>query len=258
MNECRELEPFLAAYVDGEAAAADRARVDAHVAGCRCCRDRLAAQRTVCESFREQRVRLRSCASEHLKARCARAAAASGASAAGVRPRPSLGGVRRWVPLTAAATIFLAIAAVFGLGLNDKVQALAFQATADHAKCTRFVNMSKVAVDPVAAGDAWQNRFGWPIRVPSSSAHDLELRAVRRCGVTDGLVAHVMYVWRGEPLSLFVLPSRVLEDAPAYARRFGHDSVMWSQNGRTYIMVAERRRDPGLDSVAAYVRANVY
>ena len=42
------------------------------------------------------------------------------------------------VPLAAAATIVLAVAAVFGFGLNNKVQALAFQMTIDHVKCAAF------------------------------------------------------------------------------------------------------------------------
>lgn len=165
--------------------------------------------------------------------------------------------LRRWVPLTAAATFVLAVAAVFAMGLTDKAQALAFQATIDHVKCSRF-NMTPAAADPVAAAEHWHGRFGWPIKVPASASETrLELKAVRRCAVTDGRVAHLMYLWDGEPLSVYVLPSKVVDSAEL-VHRFGHDALIWSQNGRTYIMIGRRLREPSVDAAVAYVRANVY
>jgi anti-sigma factor RsiW len=259
VTECRELEPLLAAYVDGEAGTADRARVDAHLQDCRSCRDRLAAQRTMCQSLTTRRAMLRGCASEHLKARCRSAATAAHPPAARpidptASPRFS---VRRWVPLTAAATVLLAVIAVFGLGLTNKVQALAFQASIDHAKCSR--GMSSTAADPAQTAQQWQRRFGWPITVPASAPHEqLELRGIRRCIVTDGQVAHLLYMWQGEPLSLYVLPERVVGETPEHTRSLGHDAVMWSKNDRTYMLISNRPRDAGLDEVAAYVRATAH
>jgi len=166
--------------------------------------------------------------------------------------------VRRWAPLSLAATVLLAVAAVFGLGLNDKVQALAFQTTLDHMTCSRL-KAPPQSVDPVAAAQSWQARFGWAITVPSSSeASQLKLEAVRRCAVVDGRVAHLVYSWMGEPLSVFVLPKRTLGDETEFARRFGHNSVMWSQNDRTYIIVTPRPHDPSLEKVVAYVRTRAY
>jgi anti-sigma factor RsiW len=260
VTECRDLEPLLAAYVDGEADAAARARVDAHLQQCGCCRDRLSAQRTMCDSLAARRQTLRGCASEHLKARCRAATASSPVAvpqekrAAPFRGLP----IRRWVPLTAAATVLLAVAAVFGLGLNNKVQALAFQATLDHAKCSRF-NMAHEPADPVSTAQQWQRRFGWPISVPASATNEhLELRGLRRCAVTDGQVAHIMYMWQGEPLSLYVLPERVVGEQPTHTTSLGHGTVMWSKNDRTYMLVSNRPRDAALDGVAAYVRATAY
>lgn len=161
------------------------------------------------------------------------------------------------IPLAAAATIVLAVATVFGLGLNNKVQALAFQMTLDHVKCARF-NSSPTPADPVAAAQQWTAKYGWPLTVPpSSEPAGLELRAVRRCAVTDGRVAHLIYQWRGEPLSVYVLPSKALEGSWT-VKGFGHGSVMWSQNGRTYVVLAGASKRPGLEGVVQYMRANVY
>ncbi len=267
INECRECEPMLAAYVDGETAACDCSRLLAHVQSCACCRDRLAGERAAREAVRARRDRLRACASPGLKARCAAVAAAPavpGTTAAGVRPTavtPRQGPVafvRRWAPLSVAATLVLAVAVVFGFGLTNQGQALAFQSTLDHVKCSRLLPQTAHA-DPIASARQWQTTYGWPLIVPPSSAgSQLELRAVRRCAVTDGRVAHLIYSWMGEPLSVFVLPKRTLGEAAEFVTRFRHNSVMWSENDRTYIIVTPHRRDPELDQVVAYVRAKAF
>lgn len=262
MSECRDLQPLFTSYVDGEASVPERDRVDAHVTACGGCRDRVQGERAAREALRSRRDRVRPCAPGDLKARCR-------AHAASVRPVPqpapviipAFGGrapaLRRWMPLTAAATIFLAVAAVFGLGLTDKANALAFQTTLDHVKCARF-HMPSAEGDPVAAAETWHGRFGWPIKVPASvSEPPLQLRGVRRCGVLDGSVAHIMYTWQGEPLSVFVLPTAVLDEKPEQVRTLGRDASMWSKDGRTYMVISDRPRGPELDRVVTYVRANI-
>jgi anti-sigma factor RsiW len=251
VSECRELESMFAAYADGEAASCDGDRVRKHLDSCARCRGRLAAQRVAREAVRARRSGLRACASADLRARCASFASRS---PSGFRRKVLL----QWAPLSVAATLLLAVAAVFSLGLNDKVQALAFQTTIDHVKCARF-NAGSTPADPAGEARRWQAKFGWPIRVPASSGSlQLELRAVRRCAVTDGRVAHLMYTWMGEPLSVYVLPKVTLENASGFVRRFQHNSVVWTQNDRTYIMVTSHRRDPALDAAVAYVRANAF
>jgi anti-sigma factor RsiW len=267
MNECRECEPLFAPYVDGEAASCDGDRVRRHVESCACCRDALARGRLAREAVWSRRVRLRACAPDQLKARCASYAATVSSGPQQTIPSSFLGRwapvsaspsfFRRWAPVSVAATLLLAVGVVFGLGLNDKVQALAFQTTIDHVKCSRF-HAGSAPADPLVAARNWQSTFGWAIRVPASTVSGLELRGVRRCAVTDGRVAHLMYSWLGEPLSVYVLPKRTLGEATEFVRRFRHNSAMWSQNDRTYIIVTAHHRDPALDTVIAYVRANVY
>lgn len=255
-GDCGACESLLASYVDGEARADDCERLEQHIETCACCRDWLVRERAAREALRARRAGLRACASEDLKARCAAQGARTPPAAA---PRPSSHPplYRRWVPVSIAATALLVMAAVFGLGPN-KVEALAVQTTLDHVKCVRF-NPPAGPADPVAAARRWQARFGWPLRLPESAGDaGLQLRAVRRCAVTDGRVAHLIYSWMGEPLSVYVLPERTLGNTAAFVRRFQHESVMWSQNDRTYIIVTPRPRDAALDGVVAYVRAAAY
>lgn len=267
---CRDLEPMLAAYVDGEAASGDRDKVRVHVDACAPCRDRLAGERAAKEALLASRSGLRVSAPDTLKARCAAYAAErrmEPAPAAGVTSGPPArvrsvprrtSSILHWAPVSLAATILLAVATVFGFGLTEKAQALAFQTTIDHVKCSRF-NAGKTPVEPGQVERQWQSRFGWAISAPESSkASGLELRGVRRCGVLDGRVAHLMYSWMGEPLSVYVLPKRTVGETAQVVRRFEHNSIIWSKNDRTYIMVTPHRHDPSLDAMVAYVRATAY
>ena len=254
MKKCRDVEPLLAPYVDGDAAPEDRAAVELHIEACGCCRDDLTAQRVARDLLKARGEGLRDAPTPQLRARCAAQALRAPTRVAPAARRTPLS---RQVPLAAAATIVLAFAAVFGLGLNNKVQALAVQMTIDHVKCARF-NTSPTAADPVLMAQQWTAKGGWPLTVPASSEPaGLELRSVRRCGVTDGRVAHLIYDWRGEPLSVYVLNSEAVEGT-SQVQRFGHQSVMWSQNGRTYVVLTGASRREDLAGVVHYMRSNVY
>ena len=80
----------------------------------------------------------------------------------------------------------------------------------------------------------------------------------RTCLYGGGRVAHIIYTWMGQPLSVYVLPRRTLGDEAQFVNRFRHNSIMWSQNDRTYIMVTSHRRDPALEQMVAYVRSTAY
>ena len=261
-SECHQCEPLLAPYVDGAAPAGDRERIERHIESCACCRDWVGRERAAHEALRARRSGLRACASEHLKARCAAYAGRKSAPPSRlVAPARRAAAIRRWVPMSLAAALVLAVAAVFGLGVTHPAQALALQTTIDHAKCSRF-HVPEGAVDPATAAQQWQARFGWPLRLPGATDEpaadpDLQLRTVRRCAVTDGRVAHLIYSYQGEPLSVYVLPKRALVDEPQFVRRFQHETVMWSQGDRTYILVSSGQRD-GLARMMAYVRAAAY
>jgi anti-sigma factor RsiW len=257
MKDCRDVEPLKAPYVDGDAGPADRAAVDTHVARCGRCREEVAVEQTARDVLAARRDELRATmAPAALKARCA-------AHAAGRRRAPAVAAVprrvplyQRWVPMSLAATLLFALAGVFGLGLTDKSQALAFQMTLDHFGCSRSARHSEAGAH--AAGAQWAQRFGWETRVaPSTQEPPLRLKALRRCFVLDGRVAHAIYDWDGQPLSVYVLPGEQLR-AAADVHRFGHEAVMWSRNGRTYVVLTRAPRRPEFDRVVAHVKATVY
>lgn len=248
MSKCRDLERLLAAYVDGEAPADQRASVDAHIERCPPCRARVAGEQTAHDVLHARRDGLRACASDALRARCA--AHRQGARIGSTMAR------RPWISLSLAATLLLAVGGVFVLGLNSSVQALATQLTLDHVKCFKF-SPGRVTADAAEAGRQWASTQGWDLQVPASSAaQQLEFICVRRCFVTEGRAAHLMYKWRGQPLSVYVLPSTGhTGQTENVVERFGHEAVLWTERGRTYVVLARGR--PGeLDGVVGYVKAN--
>jgi anti-sigma factor RsiW len=249
---CRELESLFAPYVDEEAPAPDRAAVEAHLQACGPCRDRVAGERIARDVVRTRRGGLRPCAPDALRTRCA-AQRLAPAIRGGLIRRPG------WVPLSLAAALLLAIGGTLFLAGNT-VEVLASQLAVDHIKCFQFPP-DRGSVDPLAEGRKWEAGYGWPLKVPASTAsEELELIGVRRCLSTEGRVAHLMYKWRGQPLSVFVLNSRVRDRddrstsiAETAVDKMGEHAIIWTAHGRTYAVVA-RDSSPALMQVARYVR----
>jgi anti-sigma factor RsiW len=253
MAQCRELDPLFAPYVDDAAEPEMRAAVDAHLTVCPPCRDRVAAERAARDLVRARQESLRGCASERLKRRCA----AQCRPAAGATPirRPFIR--RTIVPLSLAATVVL-IVATFFLTFSGNVEVLAAQLAADHVKCFKF-SPSETAqqLDASALSQEWARTRGWPLTIPASAAdHNLVLVDVRRCGSTDGLAAHLMYKWRGAPLSVYVMnnESRRAAHEQQFVQTLGQDAVVWKDQGRTYVIVAQASPTE-LEPVVRYVRA---
>jgi hypothetical protein len=143
---------------------------------------------------------------------------------------------------------------VFVFGLNDRVEALAASLAVDHVKCFKLAGTSGTA-DPRASEVAWQQDQGWPITVPRPEpARQLTLVDVRRCFSSDGRVAHMMYTWHGEPLSLYVLPGDT--GADRIVRRMGAQTVIWCANHRTYAVVSSDTSE-NLAPIVDYMKTRV-
>jgi anti-sigma factor RsiW len=257
MAECRDLESLFASYVDGEAAPGDCSTLDAHFRSCPACRTRVACERAARDAVIARREALRGCASADLRRRCV----ASHDSARSPKPvpvvlRPGVFARRTWVPLSMAATLVLAVAGVFLWGLKDGVEALGAQLAVDHVKCFEFASPPTVIPDAKALAREWADARGWMIKVPDSQpAEQLELLDVRRCISTEGLTAHLMYKWRGQPLSVYVLNSQhpQVTTVPRLVEQLGQEELIWSKGGRTYAVVA-RGSVPDIEQIAEYVR----
>jgi anti-sigma factor (TIGR02949 family) len=251
IKTCRDLDEHLTPYVDGEETPAIRRSVETHLAACPPCLEHADAETEARRLVREHREDLRIGAPPALRARCAALSAFAEATA---RPRSLMASVRRWAPLSLAATLVLAVAGVFVFGLNDRVEALAASLAIDHVKCFKVAGGTPAHADPSIAARDWVQDQGWNVVVPKSEpAQQLTLVDVRRCLSSDGRAAHMMYTWHGAPLSLFVLPKNIGHDRAI--DRMGHEAVIWCANNRTYAVVAEGHPHD-LAAVVDYMKAN--
>jgi len=240
IRNCRDLEEQMTPLVDGEVGAEMRRSADSHLAGCPECRDQVLAERTGRDAVHARRQQLRGVAPASLRRRCA----------AQANTAPSR--VRRWLPMSLAASLLLAVGVVFLFGLNQSVQALATGLTLDHDSC--FRESPPTIIDAHAAAASWQQSQGWSLTVPDTApAEELKLVDVRRCLSTEGRVAHLMYMWRGEPLSVYVLP-RTMGRARIMNSR-GHEAAIWSAHGRTYAVLAAGHPQD-FDRIVAYVKTH--
>jgi anti-sigma factor ChrR (cupin superfamily) len=247
VRTCGDVDDALTAFVDGEAPAAAQAAIAAHLAACPACRARETAERSVRDLLHDRRGRICSHAPQTLRDRCAARSAAAAAAT-----RSSL--VRRWMPLSLAATLVLAVAGVFLFSVNDRAEALAAGLALDHAKCFALTDTRQTA-DAGASEQAWQSEHGWPVRVPATdSAEQLQLVSVRRCYSTDGKTCHMMYMWHGQPLSVYVLPHTAPTGA-AVGAPLGHETAVWCDHDRTYAVVADGRPQD-FDHIVAYVKGH--
>jgi hypothetical protein len=255
--DCRDIEHNLAAYVDGECAAPERSTIDAHLNACAPCRMRVTAERAAHELLQARRDSLRVCAPDRLRRRCA------GHRITGRRV-PTGAAHRPWLSFSLAATIAFAAVVVFFFGWGSSAETYAAQLAADHIKCFQFPP-HPVARDATAIGRAWEAAHGWPLKLAVDNEDErLHFVGLRRCGSTKGRVAHLLYRWREEPLSVYVL-NRTL-DADAHARhdgepypssvKLGERAVIWSERGRTYAIVA-RRSPQELEQIARLVRRDI-
>jgi anti-sigma factor RsiW len=256
MADCRDLEELLAPYVDGEARAVDCAAIDAHLRTCPACRTKVSCERTVREALIARRERIRPSAPPDLRRRCAAAhAAAAPGSAASL---PAGAGRRRgsWVPLSMAASILLAFAGVFFYGLRGGGPALAAQLVADHVSCFEIAPQPTVIPDGRALGREWAATRGWNLKVPENTdTEQLTLLDIRRCISSDAVTAHLLYKWRGQPLSVYVMsrPYPRIGPKPQLVEEAGQEAFMWTKNDRTYAVVA-RGRPADVEHVARYVQ----
>lgn len=249
IKSCADLDERLTPFVDGEITADDHAVVGEHLAACPPCRRHADDERTARELVRERRAGLTAPAPAALRERCSQLRWSGDAAHAGFGAT-----VRRWAPLSVAATLVLAVAAVFLLGLNDGAAALAASLAVDHVKCFK-VGVPAAAADAAAESRQWQQRQGWPVVIPPAApAEELQLIDVRRCYSSDGGAAHLLYNWRGSPLSLYVLPRDTRRQQAL--RKIGHEAVIWSDHQRTYAVVTARQSPPDdLSRVVAYLKA---
>lgn len=229
---CQTFEPLLGACADGSASEADRARTEHHLSTCADCREAFAVQAAMRQVLMARGRQAADVAPPGLRTRIAATLAAEQAPAAVV------GWGSRLSAFAAAAVLVLAVGGVaLPLVTSHSTVVLAAQMALDHLKCFSLDGHDHGETLPVAEAEReLLDDYGWHLDVPET-AGDLagRLVAVRRCLYGDGRAAHLLYRVDGEPVSLFILPG--LERPAETLTMLGHDTVVWADAGRTYLLV---------------------
>ena len=257
MKNCHDVDLTMTPYVDGEVSADEAAAVEAHLAECSPCRERAQVETAMKRVVQARATAIGEHAPDALRARCVAAVpetskegetVAVGGLSAFRLGRQRLAG---WVPLSMAATVLLAVAAVFVLGQNQQLEAaFAAQLAIDHERCFSDVDDLTEGFDARQAERALASAYDLNVAMPPESA-DFDVLDVRQCLYDEGEMAHVLCAWRGQPMSLFVVPGRSTREQ--LLEVVGHDALTWSGAGDAYVLVADRSQGE-IEQVSEYVR----
>ncbi len=234
---CRDVEAQLTPFIDGELTEAVATPVTEHLAACGGCRRMAEQERLGRQLLQERAPRLATAAPASLRAAVRRSVPAP-------RRRFSFG----WVAASAAATVVVALGFVAVAGLIQPIPVFAAQASLDHLKCIRL-GPSASSSDAKAVETAWRGWQGWDLHVPTGQqGAGLRLLGYRRCVITEGRMAHLLYERVGESgagggdvVSVFVLPDGP-KVAHAELEMFGQEEVLWTSHGHTYALVGRGDR----------------
>jgi len=256
MPDCKTIDPLITPYVDGEIDIDARQHVDEHVRRCPPCHSRVTAERAVRQLVHDKRSEiLRVTASSELRGRC-RALNA-------IKPSGAASGWRvRMKPFAIAAGVVLVVGGAFVYEATERsTRLLAAELTADHVKCFGMNALLGTNPDAAVIEQAMASTFGWEVDVPESREAGLELVGARPCFYGKGKAAHLMYRHNGRPLSVFMLPQFTLAEAsashPDTLDVMGHEAIVWSQNGRTFVMVA-REPEQEMARIAAIMQERLH
>ncbi len=249
MSECEHVDAFVTPYVDGEIGDPDRERIERHLRACPPCRRRVQAEGSIHALLRERReALLGDAAPPALRARCLAA-------------RTVLGSSARWsarlVPLALAASLVAIVGAAFLYEITARsTRIMAAELTADHLKCFRVMNgILGTDSNPSSVREDLASRFDWPARLPDHPEQaGLELVGARPCLYGEGLVAHIMYLHRGHPVSIFMLPRSIRADE--LVEVMGHQASIWSMGGRTFVLITREPRGDA-EQLASFVHASL-
>jgi anti-sigma factor RsiW len=221
---CQAIQGMLTPFVDGEASPAERSAIERHVRICPSCAALVDEERGGQTVLRARRAALAVAAPAGLRARCA-------------PPRRRARHVTawRWVPLSLAASLLIAVAGAFVYSVNHPVEALAAELAVDHMKCFKLQDTSATP-DAVELAQTWKRERGWAIPVVTGIPEDgIQLVGLRRCLTSEGQMAHLLFMAGDKPLSVYIWPRVVAP--PGDLEVMGQRAVIWASNGRMFAVV---------------------
>lgn len=261
---CQQVAPRLYAYLDEELGAAERRVIEAHLAGCAACRERVGRER----EFRQRALAAlpREAAPPPLRAevdqlvqirlRTGRWGRDDDAGPEAGRRGSGRAGRRRIALRAAGAALVVGLAGAGGWFAAKPVQAtsLAVAAVAQHDRFVRGLLEPEAPGPSQARVDGWlRRRLDFPVSFPELPAQaptgQLALLGARLTYLGGTQAAFLMYSYRGERISLFALPREaaavrtntaltVGRTVFYYRPQAGYEVMMWTHGDVSYILIS--------------------
>lgn len=252
MSSCRDIDPLVTPYIDGQLAAGDTLTLENHLRACPPCRVRVDHERLAQELVAARKVALTSdTAPPALRTRCAAACTVIGRSST-----TSASWRAKLTPYALAASLVLVVAAAFAYPLTARSsRVMAAELAVDHVKCSLLNSMLRTHHSTALVESSLATDFDWQADLPDDPDRaGLELVGERTCLYGQGRVAHMMYRHHGQTVSVFMLPNSVREREMFDV--LGHRAVVWSVGGRTFVLVAREPVDE-VERMASFVQASL-
>lgn len=251
---CKDFEPFLFAYVDGEFEGPEKAAADTHLAECEACRNEVEAQRAFKRRVREAAATPSPAnpgAPAHLRANLVAALAKEPAPSNVVFLRP-----RFLVPAALATAASVAVIAYFATGRTADTSSLVRESIAHHQ-----IDLPLDVQDPQLANvQEWlRGKVDFaPSRIPN--LRPVSLRGARLSNLNGHRAAYVVYggpSQRRVTLLVFDAPElrlpagkRIANRDVVLANQRGYNVAVWKDREIAYSLVSDLDEQDMLQLIA--------
>lgn len=247
---CKELEPLLSPYLDGELDATQRRSVDEHLKDCPACRQQLADYQSL-SSMLEQ-PGLRYAASDTLKQRIRNKLKEADAQ----ERRPAW---PRWAAAAAIAVLVVSVGWHYlphpGAGSEEEDDAMVDAAVDQQEHAAEAQHLTDIAsADPAALSTWYQGKLPFQPKVPNLRPQGYELVGGRLDTVHGQPAAALTYKHDAELVTVFVCAAQKAEDLDLDTDEDdGYHIVYWTQGPLSFWVVS--KLDPAaLKSLAAGIQ----
>jgi len=240
--DCREIAPYVEPYGDGELGLPERAAVEAHLAECLACQERVAQHRRFRQLLRQQP---REVAPPELRARVTRS----------IRRGAVRRALRRWgaVPLAAAVLIALVTwAGVHGLGpwLTARPSPLVTDLVRKHTTYAQIeAPVEFASSNGPEVRDWFRERLGVRVTVPDYSPAGIRLLGGRIADTDGHKTAYLLYEKGHTLMSVFMVTGERLTPAGTDATTYrgfayhtadvaGQHGVFWAEDQKVFAVIS--------------------
>lgn len=232
--DCRDVQPLLHPYSDGELDLVRHLQIEHHLAECTECAEREREVRQLRGMFADAPLYHR--APDSLRRKVLAALDAPAAAAPVVRKR------RPWAAFAAtAAGIALAVTAALVWGRTDADSRVAEQVTAGHVRSLQAAHLTDQPSSDRHQVKPWfQDKLDFSPQVPDLAADGFPLAGGRLDYLADRPVAAIVYHRRQHAINLFTWPAGDGADRPVRSlHRQGFHLRQWQHAGMTYWAVSD-------------------